>query len=202
MGIINVELSTAEICSLFDVSKVTLQTWHHRGMPKSSRGRWPLKRCFDWYVKEILGGSDVAKKLSKVKLQYWTAKTQKEEIDAERRAGEIINVSEAMKLWAGVMISFKTRLEAIPKKLAPVLYGIDSITDMQEILHREVVLIQNELSEPDLKAIARSQGIALDGIGDYGKAGQSRTRPVIKRVGGSKSNRTFPVTVPGRENRP
>ena len=77
-----------------------------------------------------------------------------------REKGELIIAKEAMKQWSGTVMAAKVRINAMSRKLAPLIFGGESIAEVQEIIQREVDAICNELAEPDLKAIARKDGTA------------------------------------------
>ncbi|MCG6534356.1 MAG: hypothetical protein L7F78_06615, partial [Syntrophales bacterium LBB04] len=108
-----------------------------------------------------------------------------------RDKGELIGTHEATQLWSAIVMTFKARLDAVPRKLTPLVLGCDSAPEIQEILQRETDAISNELAEPDLKAIARKVGAALSNRRKRPAAPARKAaangKPVGRRKPGSKS---------------
>lgn len=96
----------------------------------------------------------------------------RKELALEQERGEVINTEEAMKIWAGILVSFKKRMQAVPRKMSPMVFGSSKVTEIQEIMEKEVTAILNELSEPNLISIA--------------KAASTFTTSVEKRTGDPK----------------
>ena len=74
---------------------------------------------------------------------------------AAKEAGELLHTADAMQAWSGVINLFKTRLASIPRKTAPLILGVEKVTEIQGVLEDEINSVLFELSEPDLKAIAK-----------------------------------------------
>ncbi len=113
----------------------------------------------------------------------------RKELELRIQKGELLETREAMRIWSGIVATFASRLDAFPRKTAPLLFGCGRIAEMQDVLEKEIHGIKGELSEPDLEAIARAAARDDPG-GPPAPAAQAKTDR--KRVGGSK---------PGAESR-
>lgn len=68
------------------------------------------------------------------------------ELDYKRRSGELISVEEARKENEQILIAFRSRAMAIPTKIAPLMVGIENISEAKSILDDAMYELLLELS--------------------------------------------------------
>ena len=152
-----IKVKTSECCAFFNVSRPTLKVWHARGCPKVGYGRWDLVAVFAWWQDNILQDPACAESMSAAKAKYWGAKANREVLAFERQIGRLLECAEAMKLWSAVVMAAKAKINAMSRKLTPLVLGCENMAEIQEIIQRETDAICNELAEPDLVEVARKK---------------------------------------------
>ena len=105
-----------------------------------------------------------------------------------RDKGELISTREASKLWSGIVMTFKVRISAVSRKLAPLVFGCEAVAEIQDIIQRETDAICNELAEPDLKAVARKVGIAIQDHKKRVAPAEGKAKADRKPVGRSRKS--------------
>ena len=88
--------------------------------------------------------------ISEAKKRYEAARAQREELKLRHERGELIESEVAMESWGKVIMSFRARILAIPRKVAPLLIGCKNISESEDILKRVTNEALRELANPDL----------------------------------------------------
>lgn len=162
-------------------------------VPKPDKGMVDLmpaiKGYIDYQDRRLKGEGHASHADEKARLTRLSA--DKKELDLQRARGELIPTDDAMSLWSGVVTLIKSRLDALPRKTAPLLFGCEKIAELQDVLEKEIDSVERELSEPDLAAIARSVYAKRDREDHEGDerghvAAKAKGQADRKRVGGSK----------------
>lgn len=63
--------------------------------------------------------------------------------------GELVQASEVEEMWGGEYSRVKNKLMAIPPKLAPLMLGVKTPAEAQEIIKAVIHEALDELSRPD-----------------------------------------------------
>ena len=111
----------------------------------------------------------------------------RKELSLQKERGEVIEVIEATRLWSHIIMSFKKRLQGMPRKIAPVVFGSSKVTEIQEIMETEVTTILNELAEPDLGTFSAASRASDQGAEKSTSAPKSRRKKVSQPMGGSEA---------------
>jgi phage terminase Nu1 subunit (DNA packaging protein) len=116
---------------LFDLNKVTL--WYIRYLQAELRRRGPS------------GGVETAGILAE-RLRLLKTQTEKGERDNAFERGEFLRASSVESVWVKVMMNCRSRLLAMPSKLALTLVNQAEPGLIAEVIRREVYLALAELS--------------------------------------------------------
>jgi phage terminase Nu1 subunit (DNA packaging protein) len=90
----------------------------------------------------IKGGS-----LEQERTRLTKAQADSEEMRAAERRGQLVPIEEAQLAWAKMITAARNKLLAMPNKIAPRALAARSVTDVQQIVKREVHQALTELSE-------------------------------------------------------
>ncbi|MGD0275911.1 MAG: hypothetical protein ABSB79_07635 [Syntrophales bacterium] len=144
-------------------------------------------RSFTAYQKKLIDGSG-AISLTDERTRLTKIQADRKQIQLMREQGELIVANLARRVWSGIMATYKSRMESLPRKLAPLLLGCEKIPEIQDILQREIDAIRVELSEPDLQTISVDQGLIPHSHHRKrtGVVHKAKAKAVSKRVGGRK----------------
>jgi hypothetical protein len=151
MDISKLELTTSQQCEAYGVTKVTLGSWHNQGMPKTGRSRWPFLAGFRWYMENIAGGSENSSRLATARASYWETKAKQAGISFDMECRNVLLTSEVTEVWGKIIFSFKNRITAMPRKLAPIVLSCTNVREAEAAIEQEVHLILTELSNPDFR---------------------------------------------------
>lgn len=78
----------------------------------------------------------------------------RKELELQRMRGDLIPTEEAQALWGAVITILIRKFEAIPAKLPPMVHG-RTMAEIKEIVEDFIFDLRSELSEPDLRAVAK-----------------------------------------------
>jgi phage terminase Nu1 subunit (DNA packaging protein) len=83
------------------------------------------------------------------------AQADRKELDLERARGEVLDTARAMQLWGAVCFQIRSKILSLPVKISPLLFSLKSISEIKERLEKSFHEVLNEISNPDLKKIAK-----------------------------------------------
>jgi phage terminase Nu1 subunit (DNA packaging protein) len=120
-------------------------------IPKCGDGEYILGEVEEAYWKDCLGSEG----LEAARTRLATAQAERVELELAEQRGEVHRASAVMRVWADNVINTKTRLLALPSKLAPELQG-KTLQEIQARLKEEINEALNELAEYDERRITRT----------------------------------------------
>jgi phage terminase Nu1 subunit (DNA packaging protein) len=130
------EVSSATLCRLLGVSRVTLADLARRGIIErsSKRGTWLLQPSVSGYVRHLLeeaaarGGEEAAQ----ARARLGQAQADLVEAKAGQLRGELVETDAVEKLWTSKLRTFRNRILNIPGRV-------------QYLSARQTVVLQQEL---------------------------------------------------------
>ena len=120
----------------------------------STRGQYDLPACIKAY-EEYMGtrSSYNTKKHSDLdteKLRLLKAKADKAEFEFAVSQGEYITLEEVKYLWSGLLLTFRSKMLAMPSKLAARIFAnCNDVSAVQELLQSEIDEALLELAKHD-----------------------------------------------------
>lgn len=109
-------VGSKEAAQFFGISERSFFRWVEAGMPKETKGVYNLKKCFDWWKENINNVS--TEKEKEVRLKYWKAKAEGENIRTEVRKGELISKDEVYNEFNLRLVDIKTSLLSMKNRLS------------------------------------------------------------------------------------
>ena len=145
-------ITTNEIAEIFSLSERRIQQLTKEGVLKNtSRGKYNLKESIKDFIKYKIELS--RSKYSSCEIDISEARRRKEvaeaelkEIELKKTKEELVSEEEVIENWIKLLSIVKTRLLAMPNKLAPMLIGVESIGEIKEYLSNEVIAALNEMA--------------------------------------------------------
>lgn len=144
-----VDLTLAQIAELTGKTKRTVSRWiAEEGMPahESSPGletSSPARDWLDWYIKRATSTDYNAERTRLTKLQ-----ADKQEMENEVRREELMEKGSVLRQWAEVIHRSKTKLLALPSRVAPLVQATDgSFVSVRDVVDKGVREALDELSE-------------------------------------------------------
>lgn len=114
---------------------------------RGTRGRYPLPESVRGYVRYLSAqASDDATDLTAQRIRLTKAQADMAELDLQQRAGQLVSVDEITAEWGSMLATVRTRLLAMPAKLAPVIVTERTAGGAFAMLEREVHEALTELS--------------------------------------------------------
>jgi phage terminase Nu1 subunit (DNA packaging protein) len=143
---------------IYGVGRNSIDRWIIKGCPaKKVNGIWYFNSAAvdKWNQTREEGLEKADPELTRQRARLVRLQADRKEIELLRTKSELLPVREALAVWSAVIITMKTRLQAFPRKMAPIVCGCTRGTEIEELLRREIDQICNELAEPDLRALAK-----------------------------------------------
>jgi hypothetical protein len=113
----------------------------------------------DEAVARVTGNAPTARQSREL---YWAARAKREQLEVKKLEGQLVDVAEVETIWARLTANFRTRLLALPTKLAGRLVGIGAANVIRSKLEDEVHSALSELSA-EANAIADGEAAPSDG---------------------------------------
>ncbi len=165
------------IAKLLDLSERRVQQLSREGViPKATRGQYDLIGSVRGYVRYLrdqaakaqAGAPDYAAE----RARFIRARADIAEMEAEEKRGAVIAAEEVEAAWIAVLALLRTRLLALPDRLAPQVQGAATPAAVRDLMRGAVREALEELAETDVRLErdndddpdpARDAGAAEDG---------------------------------------
>lgn len=153
-------------------------------VPASSRGyidalKALIQLCI--YYQTLAEGSG-SLSLTDERTRLCRINADQKQLNLEKARGDTIDTAKAQQVWSAVMMNIVNKLEFIPAKLPPLVYG-HTIPEIKAIVEKMLFEARNEIANPDLRELARSASGSRTS-----KPYKTKAHPLGKRVGRQKPN--------------
>lgn len=148
--------SIAVIAKLLDLSERRVQQLSREGViPKATRGQYDLVGAVQGYVRYLrdqavkaqAGAPDYASE----RARFIRARADLAEMEAEEKRGALIAAEDAEGAWIAVLALLRTRLLALPDRLAPRLHADASPAGVRDRMRAALREALEELAETDVR---------------------------------------------------
>ena len=117
-------------------------------IPTPAHGRWPeatIKALFSYLRAQVKQQS--SGKLAQARLRTETARADVLEERVAKSRGELIEAEEVREAWEGLVLSFRTKILAVPPRLAPQMLWQKTAVEAEAVLTRALREALEELSK-------------------------------------------------------
>ena len=139
----SIEVSTQVFANLVGLSTRRIQQLRELGLPFNGRGRIHLVDGYQWLLQYQ---KPEAENLSEAKLRKLSAEANLRELEVGEAEGRLLEKDSVIAAVQGSLLKVKTRLLAIPTKIAGSLANEASASITKSILERELHAALTELS--------------------------------------------------------
>lgn len=115
------------------------------GLPKTGRGRYPLDKCFDWYIRYLQNllmerslTPDGEPTLAAVRLRRETAEAGLKEMQLADARRSLIAVEDVDRLKDELITSARVRLQEASTRISAQIVGVDSQVIAQSIVEKHI----------------------------------------------------------------
>lgn len=183
------------IARLLDLSERRVQQLSREGViPKAERGQYDLIGSVRGYVRylrdQVTKAQAGAPDYAAERARFIRARADLAEMEAEEKRGALIAAEEIEAAWTAVLALLRTRLLALPDRLAPQVFEQSTVGDTRNLIRTTIREVLDDLAQPDvqLEASAEIEGLAdpeADG-GDGAEGAAPAARTDDQRLGGSE----------------
>ena len=165
----------AVIAKLLDLSERRVQQLSREGViPKATRGQYDLVGSVRGYVRYLrdqaakaqAGAPDYAAE----RARFIRARADLAEMEAEEKRGAVIAAEEVEAAWIAVLALLRTRLLALPDRLAPQLHAESGPAGVRDLLRGAFREALEELAETDVRLERDEPETDAVGAGNGGAA--------------------------------
>jgi phage terminase Nu1 subunit (DNA packaging protein) len=141
-------VSTAELCDLFDVSKVAVHHWRKAGMPAMSRDRYDLGQVIRWWrarYDERRPGKELEDDDERRALII--AQTRKYEVETARLEAVLIPRDEVMHMMSTLAALVASTMEGAPARLAAEMAELrGDVPSIRDALLKEFRALREQIA--------------------------------------------------------
>jgi hypothetical protein len=139
------------------------------GLPQTAPGRYDIAKCFGFYVRYLQrkiveralpedgddAGSGPATSSSMTKHKLLSIETELKQIELAERREQLISIDKVQKDFAALAMEIKTRILALPPRLAAEILGETDLAIAQSKIDRSLKGALESLShfDPDARAM-------------------------------------------------
>ena len=144
------------IAKLLDLSERRVQQLSREGViPKAERGQYDLIGSVRGYVRYLrdqaikaqAGAPDYAAE----RARFVRARADLAEIEAEEKRRSLIAADEIEAAWIAVLTLLRTRILALPDRLAPQIFDQSTVGDTRNLIRTAIREVLDDLAEPDIE---------------------------------------------------
>jgi phage terminase Nu1 subunit (DNA packaging protein) len=156
------------IARLLDLSERRVQQLSREGViPKAERGQYDLIGSVRGYVRYLrdqaakaqAGAPDYAAE----RARFIRARADLAEMEAEEKRRSLIAAEQIEAAWIAVLALLRTRLLALPDRLAPQAFEQSTVGDTRNLIRAAIREVLDDLAQPDIEFEAE---IDLAGVTD------------------------------------
>ena len=156
------------IARLLDLSERRVQQLSREGViPKAERGQYDLIGSVRGYVRYLrdqaqkaqAGAPDYAAE----RARFIRARADLAEMDAEEKRRSLIAADQIEVAWIAVLALLRTRLLALPDRLAPQAFDQPTVGDTRTLIRAAIREVLDDLAQPDIDFETDPE---IDGLSD------------------------------------
>lgn len=146
----------AVIAKLLDLSERRVQQLGREGViPKATRGQYDLIGSVRGYIRylrdQVAKAQAGAPDYAAERARFIRARADLAEMEAAQRRGAVIAAEDVEAAWIAVLALLRTRLLALPDRLAPQLHAEDGPAGVRDGLRGAIREALEELAETDVR---------------------------------------------------
>ena len=188
------------IAKLLDLSERRVQQLSREGViPKAERGQYDLIGSVRGYVRylrdQALKAQAGAPDYAAERARFIRARADLAEMEAKEKRRSLIAADQIEAAWIAVLALLRTRLLALPDRLAPQVFEQSTVGDTRNLIRAAIREVLDDLAEPDIEFKTDPD---IDGLsdpetdGDKGTSGSETTAgPDDQRLGGPEPAAEF-----------
>jgi len=156
------------IARLLDLSERRVQQLSREGViPKAERGQYDLIGSVRGYVRylcdQALKAQAGAPDYAAERARFIRARADLAEMEAEEKRRSLIAADQIEAAWIAVLALLRTRLLALPDRLAPQAFEQSTVGDTRNLIRAAIREVLDDLAQPDIELEA---DIDLTGVSD------------------------------------
>ena len=180
------------IARLLDLSERRVQQLSREGViPKAERGQYDLIGSVRGYVRylrdQALKAQAGAPDYAAERARFIRARADLAEMEAEEKRRSLIAAEQIEAAWIAVLALLRTRLLALPDRLAPQAFEQSTVGDTRNLIRAAIREVLDDLAQPDIELEA---DIDLAGVtdpeadsGESTGGSEAAAGPVDQRLG-------------------
>ena len=181
------------IAKLLDLSERRVQQLSREGViPKATRGQYDLVGSVRGYVRylrdQAVAAQAGAPDYAVERARLIRARADLSEMEAQEKRRSLIAADQIEAAWIAVLALLRTRLLALPDRLAPQAFDQSTVGDTRNLIRAAIREVLDDLAQPDIEL---ETDVDLEGVSDpetdgEGRAGGSAATagPDDQRLGG------------------
>ncbi|GGB62715.1 hypothetical protein GCM10011316_38250 [Roseibium aquae] len=171
------------IAKLLDLSERRVQQLSREGvLPKATRGKYDLIGSVRGYVRYLRDQANKAQAgapdYAAERARFIRARADLAEMEAEEKRGSVIAAEEVGTAWIAVLALLRTRLLALPDRLAPQAHELSNVGDIRNLIRAAIREVLDDLAQSDVKLetdIDLAGGADPEADGEEGPVGSEAT---------------------------
>ena len=151
-------VSTDAMATLLGFTRQRINQLAKEGiLEKQAAGRYPLMKNVQRYIEYLRTGvKDKGDEDDEAQAKYWEekalhekAKREMAEIKLAKLKNQMHDASDVELVMTNMLVTFRTRILAIPDKVAPKVIGLKNLSEISDAINNELLEALTELSEYD-----------------------------------------------------
>ncbi len=163
-------VNTDTMATLLGFTRRRINQLEQEGLlERQAPGRWPLMRNVQRYIDYLRTGVKDRDGDEEAQAMYWEqkalhekAKRETAEIKLAKLKGQMHDAADIEHVMTNMLVTFRTRILAIPDKISPKLLGVKNLAEISDVINTELLEALTELSEYDPAMFAGGDEIEVE----------------------------------------
>ena len=166
----SVTISSSVLADLFGLTDRRIrQLADEKIIVRVKRGRYDLSSSVRNYIVHLKTNNDLKEDKTEKEIDYdkehallERAKREKAELELAAMRGTMHFSEDVERVMNDMLANFRSKVLSIPTRVAPILVARDDVGDIQELLHKEMLEVLQELSNYDPEKFYNEKYIEIE----------------------------------------
>jgi phage terminase Nu1 subunit (DNA packaging protein) len=185
-------VNARELARMLGVTNATIRDWEASGLPILKKGspgvpsEYDSVACVRWWAENISGKTQTPVDLADAEKREAIARAELRELELMVKKGQFVMADDVERTYTRAFANIKTKLQAMPTKLAPRLVGFANPAEIQDVIAKEVRGVLTSLADGVVTDDADSNGHTEPVGGDVPAGGRAQPKRVGRRAPAAK----------------
>lgn len=131
----SIVVSAGDLAAFLDVNLRTVQRWVADGMPKTARGKYPLKACVQWSLDRLERRKDLpSSSLDEARVALMQSQRTRCNLEVAALRDSLVQTTSVRIVLAALLKTLEAEMDRLPPRVADAIAAEEDPARIQHIL--------------------------------------------------------------------